>query len=96
MNEKIRKTLYVPIWIGEMLDADGELYGGPGVIVSAAILKFYNLDGKQKKEVLREYRNREITESPFPDAKAVVERAVAQSGGEMRKSLKRVQSKAAG
>ena len=87
MNEKIRKTLYVPIWIGEMLDADGELYGGPGVIVSAAILKFYNLDGKQKKEVLREYRNNDYFPSSLPNKKALPRRRGRASEESDEKSL---------
>jgi len=32
MNVKIKNTLYIPDWIAEILDAEGEKYEGPGTV----------------------------------------------------------------
>jgi len=60
MSKKIRKTLFLPEWIVNSLDTEGEKYGGPGVVASAAINAFCNLSDSKKKEVLQNYRTKEI------------------------------------
>jgi hypothetical protein len=61
MTEKIRKTVYVPDWIGELLDTEGGCYDGPGVVVSAAIYEFCCLTKKGKIEALNAFRQAEIS-----------------------------------
>lgn len=61
MAEKIRKTLYIPAWIAECLDSEGEKYNGPGILVSAAISLFQDLPPAAKIAALRAYRNKEIS-----------------------------------
>ncbi|HEG42828.1 MAG TPA: hypothetical protein ENH94_02150 [Phycisphaerales bacterium] len=60
MNEKKRKTLYLPAFVCEELDVEGEKYDGPGVVASAAINAFCTMPDAEKKIVLQNYRAKEI------------------------------------
>jgi hypothetical protein len=60
MTEKIRKTLYLPDWVCEILDREGEAYDGPGVVAAAAITAFCEMQPDSKVEKLERYRSREI------------------------------------
>ncbi len=60
MSEKIRKTVYVPTWVGTVLDAEGKRYGGPGTVVSAAIAMFHGLAKRDKVSAMKSYRDHEV------------------------------------
>lgn len=68
VNEKIRKTLYLPNWIAELLDSEGERGNGPGVIAAAAISLFCRLSDKDKIAALKTYQEEEIEKSYAPNA----------------------------
>ena len=59
MAEKIKKSLYVPDWIVEVLDREGENYDGPGVVAATSIHSFCSMPEKAKKEALKKYRAKE-------------------------------------
>ena len=60
MAQKEGKTLYLPLWVTEILTTEAERYGGPGVIAAASIIHFARLSDAGKKAVLKEYHNREV------------------------------------
>ena len=60
MTEKIRKTLYLPDWIVEKLDSEGEKYDGPGVFAAAAIWMFCKLPDNEKVKCYEDFRKKEI------------------------------------
>ena len=60
MNKKIRKTLYLPEWLADILDSEGEAYDGPGVVAAASIHSFSKMDKKNKISTLRNFRSKEI------------------------------------
>ncbi len=60
MSEKIRKTLYVPMWVGTVLDAEGKRYGGPGTVASAAIALFHGLAKREKVTAMKSFRDHEV------------------------------------
>ena len=60
MSEKIRKTLYLPDWIAEKLDAEGPRYDGPGVVAATAIHAFCKASDAEKKAMLKSFRQSEI------------------------------------
>lgn len=60
MSEKIRKTLYLPGWIAQLLDNEGNRTDGPGFIAAAALFNFCNSTNKGKKEILNRYKTAEI------------------------------------
>jgi len=98
MSKKIRKTIYIPHWVSEMLDAEGQVYDGPGVVVSAAIHHFCSLNAKQKIEIIQQFRSEEVrraygTHSPEAEAAAIVAAAEADAAKQRRKS-RRSSSKA--
>jgi len=81
MEKKIRKTLYLPEWVGNLLDVEGEKYGGPGIVASAAISSFALLSDNEKKRILQNYRNKEIEIAYSKDAADIV----AASGADVSK-----------
>jgi hypothetical protein len=66
MAEKIRKTLYLPVWVCDLIDREGNIYDGPGVVAAAAIHYFAGLSVAQKKRVMEAYRRAEI-ENAYAD-----------------------------
>jgi len=60
MAKKSNKTLYLPPWIIEILDFEGEKYDGPGVVAAAAIHHFSLQKRPEKKAILKEYRSKEV------------------------------------
>lgn len=67
MGKKIRKTLYIPDWIANTLDEEGEKHDGPGVVVSAAIYAFCRLSPDRRISAIQEYRNEEVVKD-YADA----------------------------
>ncbi len=57
---KLNKNLYLPVWIIEMLDVEGDRYGGPGVVAATAINAFCKANNTQKRTMLRTFRQAEI------------------------------------
>jgi hypothetical protein len=60
VNEKIRKTLYLPKWIADFLDSEGQKYDGPGIVAASALLAFSKLPSKDKIGALKSFREAEI------------------------------------
>jgi len=60
MKEKVRKTLYLPLWVAEILDNEGVEYDGPGVIAAACIYDFSERKKPDKMKALKAYRDKEI------------------------------------
>lgn len=58
--EKIRKTLYLPEWLEQILTSEGDKYDGPGVVAAAAINGFNELNDENKKLMLKRFRDKEI------------------------------------
>ena len=52
MNEKkakkINKNLFLPVWIIELLDKEGERLEGPGEVAATAIFTFCNMGNTGK------------------------------------------------
>ena len=59
-EKKLRKTLYLPVWVVDLLDCEGKLAGGPGDIAGAAIMAFCDCPPEIKADILMCYSNREI------------------------------------
>lgn len=74
MSQKLRKTLYLPEWVAELLDNEGQKYDGPGVVASAAITAFCSMKDKEKVRTIQNYRNEEVKRAYF-DTQAIVENA---------------------
>jgi len=76
-EKKIKKSgrnFYIPEWVSSVLDAEAERYGGPGVVVSSAIMAFSKLSNEQKAEVVKTFRNEEV-ERAYLDTQSIVENA---------------------
>jgi len=86
MRKKSNKTLYLPPWIIEVLDFEGDKYDGPGVVAAAAIHNFSIQKIKEKKAMLKEYMSKEI-EIAYNDESAAAQ-ILAEPGysGRARKS----------
>jgi len=80
-NEKIKKSLYLPAWIVEMLNSEGEIYDGPGVVTGAAILALCDSPQDEKTKIIQRYREKEVSEayqlSPAEQATRDVKEALA-------------------
>lgn len=83
MVEKIKKCLYLPDWVADLLDKEGETYEGPGVVASAAITAFCGLKKNEKMKIIQNYRTEEVKRA-YLDSKDVVENA-AQDESASRK-----------
>ena len=59
MQEKIKKNLFLPEWIAAILDAEGEIYDGPGVAVAAMIYDFSLREKQEKLRAIQQYRAKE-------------------------------------
>jgi hypothetical protein len=92
MTVKIRKTLYLPNWIVESLDKEGEKLDGPGEFASAAIYCLCNMTNRAKKEALNLYKSAEI-ERAYADED---EQAASQSALEEKKHKHHRRSEEAG
>lgn len=105
MSEKIRKTLYLPQWLVEILDSEGEIYDGPGVVAAASIHNFSKMKKKNKISVLENFRSHEIQKAYLeddldnhqktihPDAQGVVSRSKARSTKRKRIRSRSISSK---
>jgi hypothetical protein len=61
MSKKEKKNFAIPPWIVEILDYEAEKAGGPGIVVAASILYFNTRNPKEKADIIKEYRSREIS-----------------------------------
>lgn len=95
MSEKIRKTLYLPDWIANLLDKEGAKYDGPGVVASSAIMAFCLMKDSEKVKVIQSYRNKEVEKAYF-DTQAIVENAAQdEEAGKKRNRQKRTPKESA-
>ena len=60
MGKKTNKTLYLPDWVIELVDKEGEKFGGPGAVAAASIFDFCRKKKSEKKQVLKEYTSHAI------------------------------------
>jgi len=61
---KKKKTLSLPVWICDLLDAEGEMLGGhPGLATAAAALMFAEAPPAVKAEYLRRIHEREVADA---------------------------------
>ena len=60
MTEKIKKTLYLPEWIVELLIAEEDSSGGQGIAAAAAIYDFCRKERLSKKKILQEFAVQDI------------------------------------
>lgn len=88
--EKINKNLYLPTWICEMLDIEGDRYDGPGVVAAASINAFCSLDQDAQIEALEAFRGREIKEAYSQDIGE--ERAAEMLFNELGEMVKKTES----
>lgn len=80
-SQKSNKNLFLPTWIIELLDREGDKMDGPGFVAAAAIYNFCNMTTDAKKEALSSYKDAEIERAYAVDD----EQAAAQSVGEEQK-----------
>jgi hypothetical protein len=88
MGKKTNKTLYLPDWVIELVDKEGEKFGGPGAVAAASIFDFCRKNKSEKKRVLKEYTSHAIEvgyegEEPA-DSGAEAESAVDRCIGEIK------------
>lgn len=57
---KINKNLFIPQWIAELLDLEGERCEGPGGIAAVAIYTFCKMADKDKNTAIKQYKAKEI------------------------------------
>jgi hypothetical protein len=89
MMEKGRKTLYLPAWVIDLLDKEGEKYDGPGVVAAVAITAFCLMKNGEKVKVIQDYRTEEVKRA-YSDVKSIVENTVqAESEGKRQTPPKR-------
>ena len=63
-SSKIKKTMNLPSWIGELLTYEGEVLGGkPGLVAAAAILMFAEAEPAQKATYLRRIHEKEVSDA---------------------------------
>ena len=85
MVEKVKKTLYLPAWVADLLDTEGENYDGPGVVAAAAITAFCSMKNNEKVKVTQNYRTEEVKRA-YLDTGAIVERTT-QAVSEGKKQI---------
>jgi hypothetical protein len=94
-EKKIKKSgrnFYIPEWVSSVLDAEAERYGGPGVVVSSAIMAFSKLSNEQKAEVVKTFRNEEV-ERAYLDTQSIVENAAQDEEAGKKRTRQRRSSK---
>jgi hypothetical protein len=62
-QKKDKKTLYLPDWLIELIDREGDRYDGPGILAGAAIWNFCRIPESERVKILQEYRIKEIQEA---------------------------------
>jgi len=70
MAQKEGKTLYLPLWVTEILTTEAERYGGPGIIAAASIIHFSRMPSREKISVLKQYRAIEVEDAYRDEAVA--------------------------
>jgi len=62
-TEKIKKGIFLPKWVSDILDQEGELYDGTSVVCSAMVFYFSQCTKEQKAQIMQQYRLREVMEA---------------------------------
>ena len=64
-KEKVKKNLFIPAWVSEMIDQEGDLLGGKqqGTVISAAILMFVRSEPELKAKYIREVQDIQLAEA---------------------------------
>lgn len=75
--EKVNKNLFLPGFVAEELDTEGELYGGPGAVAAAAIYHFCHSDNSKKGEIMLAFREMEIRAAYADEVDDIVSEAEA-------------------
>ena len=89
MNEKVKKTLYLPDWVADLLDREGQKYDGPGVVAASAITSFCLMSDPDKVKTIQDYRSKEV-ERAYLDTQSIVESAAQdEKAGKKRTRQKR-------
>jgi len=52
MRKKYKKNLFLPAWLIDILDSEGELYDGPGTVAAASIYHFSQCKKTEKVNIL--------------------------------------------
>ncbi len=76
-SEKVKKSLLLFDFVVDDLDREGERYGGPGIVASAAIYHFCHLSKKEKETVLTDFRVTEIKAAYADEVDEIVSEAEA-------------------
>lgn len=76
-TEKLNKNLFLPNFVCEELDTEGENYGGPGAVAAAAIYHFCHSDNSQKGMIMLAFREREIRTAYADEVDEIVVEAEA-------------------
>ncbi len=77
MANKSKKTLFLPDFVIEELDVEGEIYGGPGAVAAAAIYHFCQSDNSEKGRILLSFRESEIIAAYADEVDEIVSEAEA-------------------
>ncbi len=77
MAKKSKKTLFLPDFVIEELDVEGEIYGGPGAVSAAAIYHFCHSDNREKGRILLSFRESEIRAAYADEVDEMVSEAEA-------------------
>jgi len=72
MSKKIKKNLFLPDWIAEIIDREGAKTDGAGVVVSAAVYNFNRMPPNKKIETLQAYTAEELKKAYDADASEIV------------------------
>ncbi len=57
---KTRKTLYLPQWLVDLLDAEADRVDGPGKIVSASTLHFLESAESERIDMITRFRAKDL------------------------------------
>ena len=60
MQEKMTKSVFIPLWVNAILDFEGDRYDGPGNVVSAAVFHFSNKSRRDKIKAIQQFRAKEV------------------------------------
>lgn len=64
--EKLNKNLFLPCFICEELDIEGDKHSGPGAVAAAAIYHFCHAENSEKRKIMLAFREWEA-KTAYPD-----------------------------
>ncbi len=82
-TKKCNKNLFLPDFVCEELDVEGENYGGPGAVAAAAIYHFCHADNSEKGKIMLTFRESEIKTAYADEVDDIV--SEADSAAQKRK-----------